>query len=702
MSDKELSTTIQFLKGVGEKRAEVLAEELNLHTYEDLIHYYPFRYVDRSKFYYINQITATPTLVQIKGVFQNKRITGIGRKRRLAATFTDKTGSIECIWFKGVDYFEKLIRPGTSFVLFGKPSVFNNKLNFTHPEIEPLEAYLSKNTAPFTPVYPLTEKVKNFRITANTIQNLTRDVLIRVKNSLQDYYTETFRQSNNLMMLYEALYQVHFPTNMEMLNKARHRLKFDELFFIQLSILQAKIKRNTNIKGIPFSTVGNTLHRFYKDHLPFDLTNAQKRVIKEMQQDMKSGRQMNRLLQGDVGSGKTLVALMLAFIAADNGYQAALMAPTEILAQQHLSGLKELIGNLDFNIDLLTGSVKTKERKFIHAKLLSGETNLLIGTHALIENEVQFKDLGLVIIDEQHRFGVEQRARLWKKTKQPPHVLVMTATPIPRTLALTVHGDLDVSVIDELPPGRKPVDTRHVFEAKRAKIYDFMRQQIKQGRQIYVVFPLIQESEKLDLQNLQDGFERLIKVFPPPEYKTVMIHGQMKPDEKERIMTEFAQNKAQIMVATTVIEVGVNIPNASIMIIESAQRFGLSQLHQLRGRVGRGAAQSYCILMSPFEISKNTRHRLGIMTQTNDGFLIADEDMKLRGYGNIDGTQQSGDPYDFKIANLSQDQAILMMTRKAANNILDMDSDLKNIENKALLKELNKRHPNKIDWRQIS
>lgn len=702
MSDKELSTTLQFLKGVGEKRATVLAEELNLHTFEDLVHYYPFRYVDRSQFYFVNQITAAPTLIQLKGTFRNKRLAGTGNKRRMIATFTDKTGSVDCIWFKSIDYFDKLIKPNIDFVLFGKPSMFNNRFNFTHPEIETLDDYLSKNSAPFTPVYSLTEKAKNFKINTNALQNLIRDVLSRIKPLLTDYYSDSFRNQYNLMPLYDALHQVHFPTSMNVLNNARYRLKFDELFFIQLSILQSKIKRETYVKGITFKKVGKTLNQFYNKHLPFDLTNAQKKVIREMQQDMKSGKQMNRLLQGDVGSGKTLVALMLSFIAADNGYQTALMAPTEILAQQHFQGLTELIGDLNFNIDLLTGSVKTKARKFIHEKLLSGQTHLLTGTHALIEDEVQFNKLGLVIIDEQHRFGVEQRARLWKKTKQPPHVLVMTATPIPRTLALTVHGDLDVSVIDELPPGRKPVDTRHVYETKRPQVYDFMRQQIERGRQIYVVFPLIQESEKLDLQNLEDGFERLIKVFPPPKYKTVMIHGQMKPNEKDRIMKDFAKNKAQIMVATTVIEVGVNVPNASIMIIESSQRFGLSQLHQLRGRVGRGAEQSYCILMSPYKISETTKNRLNIMCQTNDGFVIADEDMKIRGYGNIDGTQQSGQPYDFKIANLSLDQAILMLARKAATHILTTDSELKNTDNKAIAKELHKRHPKKIDWRQIS
>ncbi|MDA3867727.1 MAG: ATP-dependent DNA helicase RecG [Salinivirgaceae bacterium] len=702
MYDKKLQTPLQFLKGVGEKRATLFAEELNIASYEDLLHYYPFRYLDRSRFYTINEITAAPTLVQIKGRFISSQIIGTGNKRRLSAIYKDATGQIECVWFKGIDYFYKQIKQGVDYVLFGKPTVFGKRLNFTHPEIETLSEYLKKNTAPFTPIYPLTEKVKKFRVTANTIQNLTRELLILLKDQIDDHFLENFRKEYNLMPLYDALYHVHFPENMNILNKARFRLKFDELFFIQLSILKAKQNREAEVKGIIFNTVGSKLHTFYNNYLPFELTNAQKRVIKEMRENMKSGRQMNRLLQGDVGSGKTLVALMLAFITSDNNYQCALMAPTEILAQQHFKSLKEMVGDMPFEIDLLTGSIKTKARRGIHERLKTGQTNLIIGTHALIEKDVEFHKLGLVIIDEQHRFGVAQRARLWKKSIQPPHVMVMTATPIPRTLALTVHGDLDSSVIDELPPGRKPIHTRHVYENKRKQVYEFMQQQIAAGRQIYVVFPLIQESEKLDFQNLEEGYERIIKAFPPPNYKTVMVHGQMKSDEKEEKMLAFARNEAQIMVATTVIEVGVNVPNASVMVIESAQRFGLSQLHQLRGRVGRGASQSYCILMSPYEISKNTRQRLDIMTQTNDGFIIAEEDMKLRGPGNIDGTQQSGDPYDFKIASLTQDQAILMLARRAANAILNEDSELTDAKYEKIKQQLKKRHPKEIDWRQVS
>jgi len=702
MTGKNLTTPLQFLKGVGEKRAELFEEELNLTTFEDLLHYYPFRYVDRSKFYTISELSATPTQVQVKGRFTRSELLGTGNKKRLTARFTDNTGTVECVWFKGLKYISEQIKPGVDYVLFGKPSLFNNRLNFTHPEFETLQTFLTKTAAPFTPVYPLTEKIKKFRINARVIQKLTRELLQELKPVIRDHYPEEFRKKYNLMHLYNALQHVHFPQNMKTLEQARFRLKFDELFFIQLFILKSKIKRDNAIKGIVFHKVGHYLNTFYKKHLPFELTNAQKKVIKEMRHDMKSGLQMNRLLQGDVGSGKTLVALMIAFIAADNGYQSALMAPTEILAQQHYKSLKEMLGSLDYKLGLLTGSTKTKARRELHEKLRNGEIDLLIGTHALIEDEVKFNKLGLVIVDEQHRFGVAQRARLWRKDKQPPHVLVMTATPIPRTLALTVHGDLDVSVIDELPPGRKPVETHHRFEDKRANIYKFMRQQIAQGRQIYVVFPLIQESEKLDFQNLEAGYERIIKAFPPPKYKTVMVHGQMKPEEKEEKMQQFVRNEAQIMVATTVIEVGVNVPNASIMIIESAQRFGLSQLHQLRGRVGRGASQSFCILLSPYKISQNTRQRLGIMTQTNDGFQIAEQDMKLRGPGNIDGTQQSGDPYDFKIASLTQDQSILILARQAALEILKKDPELKEPIYKPIAKQMNQRHPKEINWRQIS
>ena len=700
MAVKQLNTPLQFLKGVGEKRANLLQEELHLETFEDLLHYYPFRYVDRSKYYQIKELTASPIQMQIRGRFLSSETVGAGRKQRLTARFADSTGTVECVWFQGIKFLQDKIKPGKDYVLFGKPTLFGGKINFTHPEIELLDEYLKKSAAPFTPVYPLTEKIKKHKISARTIQNLSRQLLVDLKPQIKDHFNEEIRAKYNLMPLFDALKHVHFPEDMETLDKARFRLKFDELFFIQLYILRSKIKRNNAIRGIVFQKVGHFLNTFYKKHLPFELTNAQKKVIKEMRADMKTGLQMNRLLQGDVGSGKTMVALMIALIAADNGYQSALMAPTEILAQQHFKSLQEMLGDLNYNIALLTGSSKAKERRELHEKLRNGEIHLLIGTHALIEDEVKFLKLGLVIIDEQHRFGVAQRAKLWMKDKIHPHVLVMTATPIPRTLALTVHGDLDVSVIDELPPGRKPIETHHLYEDKRAQLYKFMRKQIAEGRQIYIVYPLIQESKKLDFQNLEEGHQRILKAFPPPEYNTVMVHGQMKPDEKEEKMQEFVQKKAQIMVATTVIEVGVNVPNASVMIIESAQRFGLSQLHQLRGRVGRGASQSYCILMSPYKITQNTKQRLGIMTQTNDGFIIAEEDMKLRGPGNIDGTQQSGDPYDFKIASLTRDQSILLLARRAAEELLKDDPNLE--KHSTINSQLNKRHPKFINWRQIS
>lgn len=700
MPIKQLDTPLQFLKGVGEKRANLLHEELYLETFEDLLHYYPFRYVDRSKYYQIKELTASPIQMQIRGRFISNQTIGAGKKQRLTARFADSTGTVECIWFQGINFIKDQIKPGKDYVLFGKPTLFSGRINFTHPEIELLDDYLKKSAAPFTPVYPLTEKIKKFKFSAKTIQKFTRQLLIDLKPQIKDHFSEEFRSRYKLIPLYDALKIVHFPEDMDTLEKARFRLKFDEFFFIQLYILRSKIKRNNAIRGIVFSKVGHFLNTFYKEHLPFELTNAQKKVIKEMRADMKTGLQMNRLLQGDVGSGKTLVALMIALIATDNGYQSALMAPTEILAQQHYKSLLELVGTLNYKIGLLTGSSKAKERRELHEKLRNGEINLLIGTHALIEDEVKFKNLGLVIIDEQHRFGVAQRAKLWMKDKVHPHVLVMTATPIPRTLALTVHGDLDVSVIDELPPGRKPVQTRHLYEDKRAELYKFMRKQITEGRQIYVVYPLIQESKKLDFQNLEEGYQRITKAFPASEYTTVMVHGQMKPNEKEEKMQEFVQKKAQIMVATTVIEVGVNVPNASVMIIESAQRFGLSQLHQLRGRVGRGASQSYCILMSPYKISQNTKQRLGIMTQTNDGFIIAEEDMQLRGPGNIDGTQQSGDPYDFKIASITKDQSILYLARRAAEELLKTDPTIEKYS--SIKNQLNKRHPKSINWRQIS
>lgn len=697
----ELATlNIMYLPGVGPKRADILKQELKIVSYEDLVYYFPYKYVDRSRIYAIREIDPSMQHIQLKGRIASLKTVGDGRTKRLSAVFTDETGSIELIWFKGLKFVKDSILPDQVYIVFGKPSVFNGTINIVHPELERYQENKPRIQAGFQPHYNTTEKMKSNFLNSKAIQKLVHNLFLSYNGKVPETLPASLIEKNKLMYLDEALRTIHFPQNLYNLDKARFRLKFEELFYIQLNILKLKTQRKLNIHGHIFSRVGEYLNRFYTNQLPFALTEAQKRVIREMRQDLGSGKQMNRLLQGDVGSGKTLVALMVMLIALDNNFQTCLMAPTEILATQHFETISELIEPLNIKTALLTGSTKKSEREAIHAALRDGTMQILIGTHALIEETVVFNNLGLVIIDEQHRFGVEQRARLWKKNQNPPHVLVMTATPIPRTLAMTIYGDLDVSVIDELPPGRKPIQTLHYYHNKRNQLNQFLLQEINKGRQVYVVYPLIEESEKLDFKNLSEGYEYMQKAFP--NYKTVMVHGRMKTSEKEESMQEFSSGRAQIMVATTVIEVGVNVPNASVMVIESAERFGLSQLHQLRGRVGRGAEQSYCILMTSYKLAEETRKRMEIMVRTTDGFEIAEADMKIRGPGDLEGTQQSGLPFDLKIASLSKDGRILQMARDLAQEILNQDPTLEKPDNQILTRQLTKLARAKLNWSMIS
>lgn len=662
-----------YCKNVGARRADILRKELHVNTALDLLQQYPYRYVDRSKFYTIAQIEDEDTAVQIIGTITEWHPVGVGKAQRISATFNDGTHTCELVWFQGIKYLK--LELNTPYLLFGKPSRFNHDWNFVHPELTLMSKVTPEMTQGLEPMYETTEKMKRCGLNTKGMRQIIASLMPELKvNGIPETIGMDVLMANHLMGLTEALVNVHFPKDIATMQKARERLKFEELFYIQLHILRQKKKREQNI-GYPMPMVGKFFHQFYNECLPFTLTNAQKRVVREIHEDMKSGRQMNRLLQGDVGSGKTLVALLCALLAADNGFQTCLMAPTEILANQHLETLTHLLqGMPQVHVALLTGSTTKKQRESLHASLRAGEIHILIGTHALIEDEVQFARLGLVIIDEQHRFGVKQRSKLWNKSELAPHVLVMTATPIPRTLAMTVHGDLSTSVIDELPPGRKPIYTQHYPISRRRSVNDFIRQQVKLGRQIYVVYPLIKENEKLDLQDLQNGFNTLCETFPT--YRISMVHGQMKAKDKDAQMQRFVQGETQILVATTVIEVGVNVPNASVMIIENAERFGLSQLHQLRGRVGRGAEQSYCLLLTRTELSKETRQRMDIMVATNDGFRIAEADLQLRGPGDMDGTLQSGMPFELHIASLATDGQILTQARQVANAILDKDPDL--------------------------
>jgi len=694
------SQDIKFLPGVGPKKADLLNKELGIRSAEDLLRHYPYKYVDRSRFYYLHEISEDMPFIQVKGQIIRFEKVGEGHTQRLTAIFTDGRETIELVWFKGVKYVIDKYKTGIQYVVFGKPSPFNGRFNIVHPEIELVSQLPPPEQMGLQPFYNTSEKMKNSFLNSKMLQKIIFPVIQSIKPGIPDTLPAYLLQKFALMNLTESLVNVHFPKNANALNKARQRLKFEEFFYIQLNILQQTKWRDQHFKGFVFGQIGHYFNTFFKDFLPFELTGAQKRVLREIRIDVASGRQMNRLLQGDVGSGKTLVALMAMLMAVDNGFQACIMAPTEILATQHFASLTEFLGDMGVSVALLTGSTRPKARVELHEKLRSGELNILIGTHALIEDTVQFSNLGLVVIDEQHRFGVEQRARLWRKNVQPPHILVMTATPIPRTLAMTLYGDLSVSVIDELPPGRKPIQTYHYYENKRQGLNQFIAKQVEAGRQIYIVYPLIQESEKIDLQNLETGYEYMREVFPA--YTISKVHGKLKPAEKEHEMQKFVTGQTQIMVATTVIEVGVNVPNASVMVIESAQRFGLSQLHQLRGRVGRGAEQSFCILLTDYKLASDTRKRMEIMVRTNDGFEISEADLRLRGPGDLEGTQQSGLPFDLKIANLAQDGKMLEIARNAAMEILEDDPQLTKTENRVLATQLRKMKTNTLNWGSIS
>ena len=696
-----LQTPVEYLKGVGPKRGELLRKEAGISTYYDLLTYFPFRHVDRSRFTPIGEINTENVYLQVRGRVTDVQLVGQGRSSRLIVTLRDATGSIELLWFQGINWVKDKFKPGSEWIVFGKPTLFNGRYNFSHPETETLAEYTAQPADPLHPIYNSTEKMKLNGLNTRAISKITRNLVSQLKGVIPETLSAGILFEYKFMGREDALVNIHFPPDTETLEKARARLKFDELFFIQLRLLRYKLNRNQKVRGNVFGQIGERFNTFYKEHLPFELTNAQKKVIREIRFDLGSGKQMNRLLQGDVGSGKTLVALMCMLIALDNGFQACLMAPTEILANQHYATIKRFLDGMNVTVDLLTGSTKKARRKEIHPMLQSGELHIIIGTHALIEDTVQFSNLGLVVVDEQHRFGVAQRAKLWNKSEVPPHVLVMTATPIPRTLAMTVYGDLDVSVIDELPPGRKAIKTYHFYESGREKVYNFMRQQIAEGRQVYVVYPLIEESEMLDLKNLQDGFEHLKEIFPSPKYTLSMVHGRMKPDEKDAEMLRFKRGETQIMVATTVIEVGVDVPNASVMVIENAERFGLSQLHQLRGRVGRGADQSHCVLMSGFNLTADGRTRIETMVRTTDGFEISDVDLKLRGPGDLEGTRQSG-ILDLKLADIVRDEQMLRASRNIAQRLLDDDPLLVKPENQRMVRYLEYLRTKKSEWAMIS
>jgi ATP-dependent DNA helicase RecG len=716
-------TPIEYLKGVGPKKAQTLQKELNIFTFGGFIRHYPFRYVDRSKFYRANEITEDIPYVQLRGKIGNVKVVGEKRAERLTALFHDSSGTIELVWFKGIKWVKESIKPGMEYIIFGKPNLFNGKINIVHPEIDlvgvgianpdqrvgadvntdagrDLQSRPTELSALF-PVYNTSDKMKAAFLDSKAIAKLQKTLISQLPPTIPEVLPDNLINDLKLMNGLEALINIHNPTSEYDLKKAEFRLKFEELFFLQLELLKMKVNRKETHKGVVFSKIGDYFNNFYKDKLPFELTNAQKKVLKEIRIDMGSGKQMNRLLQGDVGSGKTLVALMSMLIALDNGYQACLMAPTELLVMQHFATLTKMLDGLGIKIELLTGSNKSKKRKAILEGLLNGEIHIVVGTHALIEESVQFQNLGLVVIDEQHRFGVEQRSKLWHKSDVFPHVLVMTATPIPRTLAMTVYGDLDTSIIDELPPGRTPVTTVHRFDSNRLRVFGFMKEQIKEGRQVYVVYPLIDESETLDYKDLMDGFESISRAFPMPEFQVSIVHGRMKADVREFEMQRFVRGETHIMVATTVIEVGVDVPNASVMVIESAERFGLSQLHQLRGRVGRGAKQSYCILMSSFKLSQDAKTRIETMVRTTDGFEIAEIDMQLRGPGDIAGTAQSG-ILNLRLANITKDSEILKLARASAIKLLEEDPHLVAPSNKCLLDFLTEKRRVSSNWSRIS
>jgi len=695
-----LAKELTYISGVGTARAEILKKELQIFNQEQMLYYFPYKYVDRSKFYKINELTSNLPYIQVVGRFQSFRLVGEGRAKRLSANFSDGTGILELTWFKGLKFIVDKYKTDIDYVVFGKPSLYGHQLSIAHPDVDLVrdaQAPLSMGLQPF---YNTTEKMKSHYLNSKAIQTIQNNLIRSLHEVLPETLPADLIVKYRLMRLQDALVQMHMPTNAQALKQARYRLTFEELFYLQLHIIRYTKDRDKKYRGYPFDRIGDFFNTFFYKYLPFELTEAQKRVLREIRNDMAQPRQMNRLLQGDVGSGKTLVALMSMLMAADNGFQACIMAPTEILANQHYETITSFLQDMDIKVALLTGSTKAKDRVALHEGLLSGETHILIGTHALIEDRVLFKNLGLVVIDEQHRFGVEQRSKMWLKNENPPHMLVMTATPIPRTLAMTLYGDLDVSVIDELPPGRKPIKTVHRFDNKRGPLYDFMREQLKAGRQIYIVYPLISESEKSDYKNLEEGFIHISEVFP--EVKVGIVHGKMKSAEKEANMQSFVKGEARILVATTVIEVGVNVPNASVMMIESAERFGLSQLHQLRGRVGRGAEQSYCILVTSYKLSEDSRKRIDILTSSNDGFEIAEADLKLRGPGDLEGTQQSGIAFDLKIANLARDGQLIEYVRSIAKSILETDPELSLPEHIMLKQQLRKLFSKKVNWGVIS
>ena len=695
-----LNQDIKYLPGVGPNRQKLLNQELGIETFGDLLEYYPYKYVDRSKVYTVHELTGDMPFVQVIGRILSFETFEMGpHKERVVAHFSDGTGIIDLVWFNGGKYAMKNYKIGTEYLVFGKPGVYNNRIQVQHPDIDAAES-LELSGMGMQPYYNTSEKMKKSGLNSRAIERLTKTLLSVLKDPLPETIPDFISSQLHLMGRDEALRTLHYPKDSKTLERARLRMKFEELFFVQLNILRYASDQRRKYRGYVFNRIGDIFNSFYSQNLPFELTGAQKRVMREIRQDVCSGRQMNRLLQGDVGSGKTLVALMAMLIALDNGFQACIMAPTEILAEQHLVTIREFLKDMPVRVELLTGIVKGKKRQEVLDGLLTGEVQILVGTHAVIEDTVQFAQLGLAVVDEQHRFGVAQRAKLWSKSTNPPHVLVMTATPIPRTLAMTLYGDLDVSVIDELPPGRKPIRTSHVFDTRMTSLYDGIRQQIREGRQIYIVFPLIEESEKSDLKNLEDGFEVLKQAFP--EFRLSKVHGKMKPKDKEDEMQKFVSGETQILVATTVIEVGVNVPNASVMVILDAQRFGLSQLHQLRGRVGRGADQSFCILVTPYKLSEDTRKRIDIMCETNDGFRIAEADLKLRGPGDLEGTQQSGMAFDLKIADIARDGQIVQMARDEAQKIIDDDPLCQSPKYQLLWNRLRELRKTNINWAAIS
>lgn len=700
MLSNYLDTPIEYLKGVGPQKGEVLRKELGVYKFGDLLQYFPFRYVDRSKYQKVRHVSNEEGYVQLKGFVSQLKEVGKGRAKRLSAVFKDDTGQVELTWFKGTAWLKSHLKPNIEYRLYGKPKRYGMKFSIAHPELEEISKIKGAELG-LQPVYHSSDKLTRHNLNSKGIANLIKELLHKLEMPIQDIVPDWIKSDLNLISKKEAIFQIHQPKNIDFANKAQLRVKFDELFFLQLELITRKQISLNTIKSYPLEDVGYHFNEFYTNHLPFELTNAQKRVVKEIRKDMATGKHMNRLLQGDVGSGKTLVALLAALLAIGNGYQVCIMAPTEILAKQHLETMHSLLKDMHVNVALLTGSSKTAQRREIHEALENGEIDLLVGTHALIEPKVKYKNIGLAIIDEQHRFGVAQRSKLWKKNKLPPHILVMTATPIPRTLAMTFYGDLDVSVIDELPPGRKTIQTRHYFESSRLKVFKFIESQIELGRQIYIVYPLIEESEKLDYANLMEGYDSISRRFPRPDYNVSIVHGRMKAEDKDFEMNQFVKGITNIMVATTVIEVGVNVPNASVMIIESAEKFGLSQLHQLRGRVGRGAEQSFCLLMTGYKLGENAKKRMETMVQTNDGFELSEVDLKLRGPGDIMGTKQSG-VLDLKLADLAKDGQIVTAARDKARELFEKDPKLELPEHlsiKNILKAILKNKPN---WSRIS